>query len=258
MEQSELIRTFALNQGTALKATRVPRARFLELPNILAPKRKLLTDEVEEVTLLAIFNTDTTHIQSYVDDEMVYEEVYFFHITLKKDTHLSELNQLLQQSITNPAVIFYTLEAKLAISTATKRLNKNALEQTMITESHLTQWLDESNPLTKQYLEAGAVTEASFMTLLRFYLDFVSYVRHAELLPFMNTLKLNRHRDWVSLENELKDYRKLQINLRVLREEERTHTSFGDKLSFRSKQVAQERQKNEATLNIQRLLETAG
>jgi hypothetical protein len=255
MEQSDLIRTFALNQGTALKATRVPKARFLELPTINAQRRKLLTDDVEDVTLLAIFNTDTVHIPEQVTDEATYAEVYFFNVTLKKDTHLGELHQLLHQTITNPAVIFYTLEGKVAISAAPKRHNKTISGQTVAEIHHLTPWLSPAEAADNHFLKAGAVSNCSFMNLERFYLDITAYVRHAELLTFSPTVVINRRRDWTELEVLLQKYRFISAQVRQYAEEERTHTAFGDKLSFRSKQVVLEKQKTELKLNIQEKLE---
>ena len=131
MDADYLIDTFALAQGTAKNKTRVPKARFLELPDVTAPKRKLLSDEVADVTLLAVFNEDTTNIQPMKTTEVIYEEVYFFQVALKKDTHLSELNQLLQSHITNPAIIFYTMGETVAISAAPKRLHKQEAGKTV-------------------------------------------------------------------------------------------------------------------------------
>jgi len=56
MDSEALVDTFALRQGTALSMTRVPKLRFLELPNITAQKRGMLSDDMATVTLLAIFN----------------------------------------------------------------------------------------------------------------------------------------------------------------------------------------------------------
>ncbi len=255
MEQNDLIRTFALNQGTALKATRVPKARFLELPSITAPRRKLLTDDVEDVTLIAIFNNDTTHIPEQVTDDVTYSEVYFFHVSLKKATHLGELYQLLHQTITNPAVIIYTLEGKVAVSVAPKRHNKSVAGQTVVESHFLTSWLDPKEPTHQEFLDAGAVNNCSFLNLESFYLDFTAYVRHAELLTFSPNITINRRRDWCELETLLQQYRLISSQIKQLAEEERTHTAFGDKLSFRSKQVTLEKQRNTLVANIQEKLE---
>jgi len=255
MEREALISALALNQGTALKNAKVPKARFLELPNITASKRKLFSDEVEEVTLLAVFNSDTTNIPSIRTEDVVYEEVYFFHIELKKDTHLSELNQLLQQSITNPTVIFYTFGDKLALSVAPKRLSKTSSEETVVDAHHLTDWLDPSREEVTRFLSAGRVTDGSFLNLERLYLDFVSYVRHAELLMFTGTFAIDRRRDWSQLEVLLRKHNDLLRQIRYCAEEERTHTAFGDKLSFRSKLVALETEKKAVTSHIQALIE---
>lgn len=255
MKTEAIINIFALNQGTALKTTKVPKARFLELPNITAPKRKLLSDEIEEVTLLAVFNSDTTNVLSVRTEEVVYEEVYFLHIALKKDAHLGELNQLLQQNITNPAIIFYSLGDRLAMSVAPKRLSKNASGETVVDAYYLTDWLDTSQEEVARFLAAGAVTDGSFMNLEKLYLDFVSYVRHAELLVFTKTLTVDRRREWSQLNVLLQKYHELLRQIRQCTEEERSHTSFGDKLSFRSKLVAREKEKEAVMLDIQALIE---
>ncbi len=255
MGTEEIINIFALNQGTALKTTKVPKARFLELPNITAAKRKLLSDEIEEVTLLAVFNSDTTNVLSVRTEEVVYEEVYFLHIALKKDTHLGELNQLLQQNITNPTIIFYSLGDRLAMSVAPKRLSKNASGETVVDAYYLTDWLDPTQDEVTKFLATGAITNGSFMNLEKLYLDFASYVRHAELLPFTKVLIVDRRREWDQLDTLLQNYRDILRKIRLCMEEERTHAAFGDKLSFRSKLVALEKEKEALILDVQALIE---
>lgn len=258
MDTQGLIDTFGLAQGTAVSKTRVPKARFLELPDVTAPKRKLLADEVGNVTLLAVFNEDTTHIPPLKTNEVVYEEVYFFQVALKKDNHLTELNQLLQSHITNPAVIFYTLDNSVAISIAPKRLNKQDVGKTVADAVYLSPWLDITNLRDDEYLEAGHVTKCSFTHLERFYQDFTNFVRHAEMLPLAEKVTVDYRRDWSVLEPLLKQLRTINTEIRRLSDEERKQAGFGDKLSLRSKQVKLEKQRVETTDNIKNILENKG
>lgn len=255
MDAQGLIDTFALAHGTAVNKTRVPKARFLELPNVNAQKRKLLSDEVDSVTLLAVFNEDTTNIPPLKTAEVVYEEVYFFQVALKKDTHLAELNQLLQTHITNPAVIFYTLDNLVTISVSPKRLHKQEVGKTVSDAVFLTPWLDITNVREYDFLVEGKVTNCSFTHLERFYQDFTNYVRHAEMLRLSETLTVDRRRDWSVLEPLLKQLRATNSEMRRLSEEERKQAGFGDKLSLRSKQVKLEKERLQTTENIKKILE---
>ena len=143
----------------------------------------------------------------------------------------------------------------MAVSIAPKRHHKTIAGQTVAETYYLTNWLDPKDISQNQFLEAGAVTNCSFMNLERFYLDFTAYVRHAELLAFSHNIAINRRRNWSELEESLQQYRLLRAQIRHLAEEERTHTTFGAKLAFRSQQVALEKQKAIITLNIQEKLE---
>lgn len=255
MDADTLITTFALDQGTAISQTKVPKARFLELPGILAPKRKLLTDEVASVTLLAVFNEDTTAIQATKTDDVLYAEVYFFHVALKKDTHVAELNQLLQSNITNPAIIFYTLDETVAISAAPKRLSKQVVGRTVADHVYLTPWLHITHLGDDAYLQSGAVTQFSFTHLERLYLDFTNYVRHAELLAIVPQVAIDSRRDWDVLEPPLSRFRALNSELKRLAEEERKQAGFGDKLAFRSTQVKLNRERTAVLAIISSTLE---
>ena len=255
MDADSLITTFALDQGTAISKTKVPKARFLELPGVLAPKRKLLTDEVASVTLLSVFNEDTAGIQPTKTTEVLYEEVYFFQVALKKNTHLAELNALLQSNITNPAIIFYTLDESVAISAAPKRLSKQEASKTVADHVYLTPWLHITSLTDDEYLQAGCVTSFSFTHLERLYLDFTNYVRHAELLSLVPTVTIDSRRDWDTLEPQLKKYRALTTEHNRLAEEENKQASFGDKLARRSKQVKIASEHNAVLAIITNLLE---
>lgn len=258
MDAQGIIDTFALALGTAIQKTRVPKTRFLELPSVNAQKRKLLSDEVDNVTLLAVFNEDTTHIPPLKNKEVVYEEIYFFHVALKKDTHFAELNQLLQSHITNPAVIFFTFDSAVAISVAPKRLHKQEAGKTVSDSVFITPWLDITNVRDYDFLEDGKVTSCSFTHLERFYQDFTNYVRHAEMLRLAETLTIDRRRDWSVLEPLLKQLRATNNEICRLSEEERKQAGFGDKLSLRSKQVKLEKDRSQTTENIKNILEKKG
>lgn len=255
MTSAEIIATFALAQGTAVQNVRVPKARFFELDAATASKRRLIADEVAEITLLSVFNTDTTNILSVRTDDVAYEEIYFFHVALHKDNHLAELHQFLQQHITNPAVIFFTLDSAVAIGVAPKRLNKAIADSTVIENMYLTDWLNLAGSNTAQYLSGGAVTNCSFINLERCYLDMVAYVKHAALLRFTDRLTIDRRRDWSTLDQYLSEYRQKTSEYNRLKEEEKSHTAFGDKLSLRSKQVAVERKLSEITDSVKNILE---
>lgn len=258
MDAQGLIDTFALAIGTAIHKTKVPKTRFLELPSVNAQKRKLLSDEVDTVTLLAVFNEDTTHIPPLKNTEVVYEEIYFFQVALKKDTHLAELTQLLQSHITNPAVIFFTLDNAVAISVAPKRLHKQEAGKTVSDSVFLSPWLDITNVRDYDFLAEGKVANCSFTHLERFYQDFTNYVRHAEMLRLVETLAIDRRRDWSVLEPLLKQLRAINSEMRRLSEEERKQAGFGDKLSLRSKQVKLEKERSQTTENIKNILENKG
>lgn len=258
MDAQGLIETFALALGTSIQKTKVTKTTFLKLSDINAQKRKLLIDEVDTVTLLAVFNEDTTHIPPHKNSEVVYEEIYFFHVALKKNTHLAELNQLLQSHITNPAVLFFTLDTSVAISVAPKRLHKQEAGKTVGDVVYLTPWLDITNVRDYDFLAEGKVANCSFTHLERFYQDFTNYVRHAEMLRLVETLTIDRRRDWSVLEPLLKQLRAINSEMRRLSEEECKQAGFGDKLSLRSKQVKLEKDRTQTTENIKNILENKG
>jgi hypothetical protein len=255
MTSGEIISTFALNQGTAFQNVKVPKIRFFELDATTASKRRLIADEVNEITLLAIYNADTTNIPSVRNDEVVYEEIYFFHIVLNKDTHLAELHQFLQQQIKNPAIFIFTLGEDIALGAALKRLNKSVADTTVVDTHILSPWLRTTDSKVCAYLKEGQITKGSFLNLERTYLDMVSYIKHAALLPFGNAVVIDRRRDWTQIDQYLSDYRAKTSEYNRLRDEEKSHTAFGEKLSLRSKQVTIEKKLTEITDILTKLLE---
>jgi hypothetical protein len=144
--------------------------------------------------------------------------------------------------------------SRIAISAAPKRISKNESSCTVIEQRYFTEWLDPENPSHARFLEAGAVTKCSFLSLERLYRDFAAYVHDAALLPFATDLVVDRRRQWQELDLLIDRHRALSTRLRAHQDEERSHTSFGQKLAFRSKQVETQAEMDDIAARIKAIL----
>lgn len=254
--KDEIIRLLGLRRDKILQDAKIPKAKFYDLEDFNAQKKKIFTNDVDEIYLLAILNEETINIAPLKNDEVNYSEVYMVYVTLKKDNNSSKIIDVIQKNIPNPTVVILNLKNKILVATARKRLSRAEKNKQVIESEQSTPWLaidDLAQPI-QGYLNGLNITNFSFQNLYNFYQEFSLYIYQSILLPFSSDFKFAKALSIEVLEPTLADYLAKQSEIRSLAEEELKTLNFGDKIAIHQKLVKAQVALGDMTVVINNLL----
>ena len=168
--KEDIILLLGLNRDKILQNTKIPKTEFFKLDDFNAEKKRIFTNDINEIILLAILNEETVNISAYRDDKENYGEISIIYIDLKKDTNKNKIIETIQKNIPNPTIIVTVLDSSFCIATALKRLNKAEKGKQVIEHTQSTPWLAIKNEKPEEkYVRGLNITNFSFSNLKAFY-----------------------------------------------------------------------------------------
>lgn len=227
-----IIEAFGLTKHAALLDKRIPKTTFFEQEGCDAQDRELLTDEVESLTLLAVFNTSTTNIPTFQDEDHHYEELYLFYVELRTDKHVNRIAELLHVMIPNPVLIVFAHEGKISLSTAEKRLNKNAEGKTVVEAVLTSPWMASApkDDQERTFLASLAIMNWSHQSLLFFQRDAERIILASCLASIAGSFVFSYKLDILEATRLLQDYGASLGRIKALEKDEKDTSHFGEKM----------------------------
>ena len=138
---SDILESFHIPTAGKTKQ-RISMKDIFEQLNLSSQEKKILNSEIASIHLVGVLDSNTLRVQSFVDEECVYEAIYVLQVFLKTDLHLNTINERLHMAFPNPIIILYLFENKNMISVALKRVNKSIKEKSVIETFYSTNLFD--------------------------------------------------------------------------------------------------------------------
>lgn len=255
--KERVIQLLGLQRDAIFQDARIPKTKFFEIEGFTSEDKKIFTNEVEEIRLLAVINEDTINIPSYKNEEVNYSEVYFVYISLKKILHASRIAEIIQENIPNPAVVVISFEQQVYLSTATKRLNKGDKKRQVLEGEQSSGWLSLSNTPARieKYLKGLNIANFSFQNLFIFYQEFSRYIYQSFLLEFSHEFNFLKNISNEELSPHIEKYETKRQEVRRLRDDEQKTLNFGERVSVHQRLIRAESEELTAKNKIEELLQ---
>jgi len=242
--KDRVVQLFNLTKDKILVDQNIPKNSFESLEKFSNFDKKVFSDVIKKISLLAVLNEDTINISAFKNEDLNYNELYFIYIELKQREKISFISEIIQSQIGNHCIIIFQIGSEILIQTSLKRLNKlNANEQIIISQIK-SDWinLNSENHLERDFLNHLALENFSFMNFLKFHEDFRKYLLKFNLskaiqasLDYKDTLS------YEDLENHLNRHSEIKTEINKLEEEFKSLVELGDKVNF--KQLILEKKK---------------
>jgi hypothetical protein len=254
--KEQIVKLLGLKRDKIFQDAKIPKTKFFELEDFNAENKRIFTNEIEEITLLAILNEETINIAPFKNDEVNYSEIYIVYVALKKSNNSPKIIETIQKNIPNPTIIILNYKDQLCLATANKRLNKAEKGKQVIEDEQRTGWLtlNSSMPQEKSYLEGLNIGRFSFLNLNTFYQEFSLYIYQAVLLPFVSEFKFLKHLPVQAIKPSIDNFLAKQAEITTLKDEESKTLNFGDKIAIHQKVIQAEKELNKAKEDTQSII----
>lgn len=223
-------------EATALQNKKI-KSIFYDHELFNAEKKRLFDEAIESIKLIALFNDETIHIQSYKDDMYVYEEIYVIAVELKGDKHTDRIVKLIHLLIPNPVMLVLHYENKIHLSGSISRINKNDEEKAVLEEIYQSLWLpvDSNEVVYKNAIQSFNTKKYSYHTLKDFYEDYVKTVLLSNFIAILGDYKCNATKcDIISLAQIVDAFENKNTIIKSLRKEQEQTTNFGERVALQN------------------------
>lgn len=204
------------------------KKQFIENFSLSASEKKILSSDIESITLEYLLNKDKINIAPLVDDEKDYSEFAFVRVELLETKRLKQISNIIQ-NIPYLLIVFFEYEEKLCVGASTKRVNKNDSSKLVVEESFFTEWIDVTNmnSLESEFISSLSLQNHPFTDFFSFYNSYLDKIIAFNASKY--TGDLSSSDDTKELLEKIKDV-EAHINDRVSRIKK--ETSLKDKVNM--------------------------
>ncbi len=168
------------------------KKQFIENFSLNAVEKKIISEDVENITLEYLLNKDKINIAPFSDEDNEYSEIAFIRVELLSTKRLKKLANIIQY-IPYPLIVVFADENKVCINISPKRINKNDSSKLVVQESYFTEWidLDNSSEIEQEFLESLEIKNHPFTNFFEFYNSYLNKLIAFNASQYSGTLEQN-------------------------------------------------------------------
>ena len=235
--QEELDAIFGFSALTINQSRNIPKASFYEHDDFTNSRKKLFTEDIEKIRIIAICDKNTINIEPLVNEDRVYKEIFFLQVELKDRSNHKKISEIIHQIIPNPVVILFTFGNELLVSAAPKRLSKQEKGKIVVEGEFNSIWVDlkDSNEERKKFLRNLHLKNFRFDNLYLFYADITKSVIFSSFIELAETYVFSKNSDLETVVELSKKLQQVQERLAFHSSEDKRLKNFGDKVANHQK-----------------------
>ena len=207
---------------------RLTKKQFIENFSLKANEKKLLSSDVESISLEYLLNKNNINITPFVDEENDYSEIAFIKVEILNQSKLKQIATMIQY-IPYPLVVFFIYKNSLCINIAPKRINKNDSTKLVVEDAYFTDWIDleNMNQIEQDFIKSLEVQNHPFTDFLSFYNSYLDKIVAFNASVYSGSLNVNEDTKAILDEIALCETKITELKNKIKKE-----TSFNDKVSM--------------------------
>ncbi len=169
------------------------KKQFLENFSLKPDEKKILSRDVESITLNYLLNKENINIEPIINKELDYSEIAFIQVELSDDKHYKKISCILQ-NIPYMVILVLTYHDNFCINISPKRVNQQDSTKLLVEDTYFTEWIDSTNMGEKEkiFLQTLEIQNQSFSNFEHFYLDMLNKLIAFNLSKDSETLIIPR------------------------------------------------------------------
>lgn len=219
----------------ALLQARIYKKQLLENADLTISDRKWINEDIESIEWRYTLKPATVAIPKYEDAEREYIEIALLHITLKANTHVKRLSEVVQRAIPYPLIVVFEHADSLLISLADKRIHRSDSSKLTVEQFFESGWLNENlvnqTEIYAHFLDSLRFNQLALQDLYAFYQSIITRFNALEAAKHTGkfTLTVDVEADKLRQEH-LQTLKQLELQLVSLRAQVKNETQFNRKL----------------------------
>ncbi|MBU1976753.1 MAG: DUF4391 domain-containing protein [Nanoarchaeota archaeon] len=231
--KSAIDKIFGFSDMGIVQGRNIPKKIFYEQDAFNASRKKLFTDDIENLRISAICDRNTTNIEAYVNEDRNYKEIFFIQVILKDASKHKKISEIMHQVIPNPVVIIFIHKKSLLLSAAHKRLNKQEKGKIVVEAEYNSPWVstETSDETIQKFIKQLYLKNFNFDNLYVFYSDITKAIIFSSFIELVRAYKYSRACDIKKISELADRFKKLQEKKVFHVNADKKLKNFGDKVS---------------------------
>ena len=204
------------------------KKQFIENFSLSAVEKKIISEDVENITLEYLLNKDNINITAFSDEENDYSEVAFIRVELLSTKKLKKLSNSIQY-IPYPLVVVFADENNICINISPKRINKNDSSKLVVEESYFTEWidLDNSTEIEQEFLVSLEIKNHPFTNFFEFYNSYLNKLVAFNASQYSGSLEQSE-----DTRELLREIQEVELNINDIISKIKKETDIRDKVNL--------------------------
>jgi hypothetical protein len=242
--KNKIIQIFGLQRDSILQNKKIPKAKFYELDDFNAEKKRIFTNDIKDIYLLAILNEETINIAPLKNEAVNYSEVYFIYVELKSIKNIAKIVEVIQKNIQNPVILIFSFENSILVQFSSKRLSNTSQEKQVVEQAYFSQWISIEDPseAEKTWLNKLNISQFSFKNLYVFCEEYSKLIYQSITIAIFGTFYFYKKLYTIDLQPKIDEYLENQRNTVRLKASEGDALEFSEKMALHEKVIRAEKE----------------
>jgi len=204
------------------------KKQFVENFSLNATEKKIISEDVENITLEYLLNKNNINITPFNDEDNDYSEIAFIRVELLSTKRLKKLSNIIQY-IPYPLIVVYADENDICINVSPKRITENDSSKLVVEESYFTGWvdLDNSTEIEQAFLESLEIKNHPFTNFFEFYNSYVNKLIAFNASHYSGSLEQSE-----DTRELLKEIQEVESNINDITSKIKKETDIRDKVNL--------------------------
>jgi len=209
-------------------AKRLTKKQFRENFSLKTNEKKILTEDIENITLEYFLSKNTINILPYIDEEKDYSEVAFVRVDISNKNKVKQIADIIQ-NIPHLLIVIFSFENSICINISPKRINQADSSKLVVEENYFTKWinLEELNPLEKEFISELDIRNQPFTDFFSFYNSYLDKIIAFNASEYSGSIRAKEETKEI-----LAEITKIETKISELRNKIKKETNFSNKVNM--------------------------
>ena len=217
---------------------RIPLKKLAE--HCTLKQKQLIERVISSVALVALVDEETSRIRAYVDSHENYQAFFILEITSKRFPLSSEVYGLLHGMFPNPTILYSIYENRIQLSSASKRINLNNAEQTIVEDVYITPTLTINEEFIN-YIGQINYQRVKVTNLKDYYSKYSQIIQLSQIIEDMSQYP-SIDVDVDLLQKLVEDITNIQVSIKSSEEEYRKEKSLSRRMDLHMQIIKDKKQ----------------
>lgn len=235
--EEKLNKIFGFSELGVNQFRKLSKKTFYEQDTFDNAKKKLFTEKIDFINIVAVFDKITSNIPPLQSSEILCKEVIFIQVDLKKIQSVHKIAEIFHSVIPNPVILIFTHGAEVLFSTGFKRLSKSESNKTVLESVVMSPWIDSDNTEKDQqdFLNILFLKNLSFDNLYALYMDISKAVISSNFIEIVGEYCYPKYTKAKEVLKTAVKLKKIQEDISHLQSLDKQFKHFGDKVANNQK-----------------------